>query len=129
MSAICNLVQIRAELLKVNLKSGVDPSSNSYVSLAQEAIFVILKQIRAVGKLNCDQATYILKLATDEPIFNQAQLSELREVVNDKLDQQGGGPATTATPSTRRFCSRRCGHILTCAKPWLLVLMWAGSKN
>ena len=90
MSAICKLVQIRVELLKLNLKSGVNPTSVSYVSLSQEAKYVTLIQFGAVGKLSCDQATNILKIVTDEPIFSQSQLSELREAVNDKLDQQVG---------------------------------------
>ena len=90
MSAICNLAKKRVELLKLSLVSGMKFESDMYKKLSQEAMNVIIRQIGNVGKLTCDNVTTMLEMFTSDKIFDDEQMTMLREVIHTKLDQNVG---------------------------------------
>ena len=53
--AIINFVKARAELLKLNLKSGMELSSDVHFHMSQEATANIVKQVASIGKLNVEK--------------------------------------------------------------------------
>ena len=101
MSAIINLVRARAELLRLNLKSGLLVDSSEYQRISGDATAVIAMQIGNVSKLNCEQSAEILKLCTEDSLFTQDQIDRVRNVVNAKLDQVAGKSNASGTTYQR----------------------------
>ena len=100
--AISKFVQARCELLKLNLKSGMETSSDMYGLMSQEAAANIVKQVASVGKLSVENAAEILSIiqgqvANEKPLFSQAQIDLIRDRVNAKVDQSMGASNNSNT--------------------------------
>ena len=108
-SSIIKFVQARCELLKLNLKSGMETSSDLYLRLSQEATASIAKQVAIIGKLNVENAAEILSIiqgsvTNEKPLFSQEHMATNRDRV-DAIVDQSMGPTTTTTPSTKTSIS------------------------
>ena len=100
--AIINFVKARAELLKLNLKSGMEPSSDAYLHMSQEATANIVKQVASIGKLNVENAAEMLSIiqgcvANEKPLFSEGQIATIRDRVNAKVDQSMGASNNSNT--------------------------------
>ena len=94
--AISKFVQARCELLKLNLKTGMETSSDWYLHMSQEATVNIVKQVASVGSLTVENAAEILSIiqggaASEKPLFSWEQIATIRDRVNAKVDQSMGG--------------------------------------
>ena len=101
-TAIINFVQARAELLKLNLNSGMEPTSEAYKRMSQETTAQILKQVASIGKLNVENGADILSIiqghvANEKPLFNGEQIATIRDSVNAKVDQSMGASNNSNT--------------------------------
>ena len=99
--AIVKYVEARSELLKLHINSGLEPTSEKYMRLAQDTTANILKQVASCGKLNCDNTVAILSIVQqhtkEKPLFSEEQVAAIRDSVTSKLDNTMGANNSSNT--------------------------------
>ena len=76
---LLGFVRARMELLRLNLASKASIDSPEYMKLSQESLQAVLTQIKAVGKLNVDTVTQIMKMCEEHNVWRDEHMTELRQ--------------------------------------------------
>ena len=98
MSALCKFVQVRVQLLQLNLSSGLTLESRQYHAMAQETVALLVTSIGNVPKLTTEQVTTIMQMILNSPTFIQEHIEAIRNALNTKLDiALGGNNSNNAT--------------------------------
>ena len=86
MSSLAALVAARAELLDLNMRSGMCVDDPRFRKLAEDAVQSILAQIRNLSLIPTATILDVMKVITQTNLFNQEEQNRIRDAMNAKVN-------------------------------------------
>ena len=113
MSSLAALVAARAELLVLNLRSGMAADDPRFLRLAETSVESILQQIHNLALIPSATIVEAMKHMVGSPVFHQDAQDRIRDAMNAKV-HHNGRRTMPQTASTRPYCSRTSGCLIRC---------------